>query len=190
MDFEVELKFPEPAKIVVSAILSTEEVEKELILELERLFGQVQMVSPRYPFVHTDYYEKEMGGNLLRRMFCFKKLIPEDFLVELKLGTMTMEDKFRDQLGRRKVNIDPGILSLGKLVLATHKPQGHRIYLGRGIYADLTLIFREGEFRPLQWTYPDYASEPLNGWLKRVRELYLWERRKLKQEGELQCSGA
>jgi hypothetical protein len=181
---------PEPAKLVMSAIFSEKELEKDLILELQALFGQVQMVSPRYPFSHTSYYEKEMGSHLSRRMFCFKTLIPEDRLVEVKLKATAVEDRFRDQWGRRRINLDPGVLSLGRVVLATHKPQAHRIYLGQGIYADLTLVFREGEYRPLQWTYPDYASEPLNGWLRRVRELYLWERRKIKEGGGMGCSGA
>ena len=58
--------------------------------------------------------------------------------------------------GRRRVNVDPGILSAERLVLATGKNYIHRIYLGSGVYGDLTLIYSKGSYRPLPWTYPDY----------------------------------
>ena len=49
------------------------------------------------------------------------------------------------------------------------------IYLGAGIYADLTLVYRGGRFQPLPWTYPDYAADDLRGFLEGVRRRYLRE---------------
>ena len=74
--------------------------------------------------------------------------------------------------GKRRFNLDPGLLTLGNFVLATGKNNAHRIYLAEGIFADLTLIFRSRSYRPLEWTYPDYADAELIGILNRLREMY------------------
>jgi hypothetical protein len=55
--------------------------------------------------------------------------------------------------GKRRVNIDPGYLARAHLILATGKGYTHRPYLRDGIYADLTLVFQQGGFQPLPWTY-------------------------------------
>jgi hypothetical protein len=181
---------PESLKLVMSVLISGRELEGEVLGALELEIGNLDLVSQRLAFEHTDYYSAEMGPGLLRRMVSFRELVHPGRLVELKLRARAMEDLFRGQEGNRRVNLDPGLLGHAQLVLATHKPHAHRIYLDRGVYAELTLIFRQGSFRPLLWTYPDYASEPLLGWLHRVRELYLWQRRQLRGKGEGEPCGA
>jgi hypothetical protein len=84
-------------------------------------------------------------------------------------------EQARSAGGRRTANIDPGYLLLERLVLATGKNYSHRIYIGRGIYADLTLIYRDGAYRALPWTYPDYAGEPLRRFLTAVRRKYAFD---------------
>jgi hypothetical protein len=74
--------------------------------------------------------------------------------------------------GKRNFNLDPGLLTLGNFVLATGKNNAHRIYLGKGIFADLTLIYRSRTYNPLEWTYPDYADPELITILNRLRESY------------------
>ncbi len=60
---------------------------------------------------------------------------------------------------RRRVNLDPGYLIASKLVLATTKDFAHRIYLGQGIYGEVTLNYRRGQgWQPHPWTYADYRS--------------------------------
>ena len=71
--------------------------------------------------------------------------------------------------GRRRVNIDPGLLLRERFVLATGKNFTHRVYLGQGIYADLTLIYRRDAFQALPWTYPDYTDARLQAFLLRAR---------------------
>jgi hypothetical protein len=83
---------------------------------------------------------------------------------------------------RRQVNIDPGYVSLSKLVLATTKNHAHRIYLSDGIYAEVTLHYRDGAFRGYPWTYPDYASSEYCALFQKVRDLY---RRQLRQQAEI-----
>ena len=164
---------PPPAKLVVSALFSRVDLEAPVIRELEKEFGPAELVSERIPFVHTRYYEKEMGPGLERRILSFRRLIPPDGLAEAKLRAQAIEDHYRGANGRRGVNLDPGLLGLQNFVLATHKGYAHRIYLGRGIRADLTLIYAKGRFRPLEWTYPDYASSPILDLMELIRGLFL-----------------
>ena len=86
--------------------------------------------------------------------------------------TNDLESKYsRDD--RRRVNLDPGYLLRERFVLATGKNFSHRIYIGRRIYADLTLIFTKGVFQTLPWTYPDYADKKMLGYLEQVRSKYV-----------------
>jgi hypothetical protein len=101
----------------------------------------------------------------------FKNLIDQEQLPDIKHQTNAIESAFTRE-GRREVNIDPGYLLLERLVLATGKNFSHRIYLRRGIYADLTLVYRKERFASLPWTYPDYADARLQAFLLEVREKY------------------
>lgn len=140
-------------------------------------FGPVDYKSPLLPFDYTTYYHREMGEGLKRRIVSFEGLIPPDRLPSIKLWTNELEGLFC-QNGKRRVNIDPGYINQHHLILATTKEAPHRPYLGMGIYADLTLVYRYGRFEPLRWTYPDYASEQLRGILEGVRRRYLEQLRK------------
>ena len=95
----------------------------------------------------TDYYEKEMGTGLLRRFVSFAPLISPEALAEIKLKTHGIEEGYQwiegEKRGRR-VNIDPGYLDGGKVVLASTKGTSHRIYLRSGVYGEVTLFFQSG----------------------------------------------
>lgn len=121
------------------------------------MFGPTDWVSHTLLFDRTRYYEKEMGWPLHRRFVSFQKLIQPDGIVEIKRSTNALEERYIEE-GRRRVNVDPGYLSLERLVLTTGKNYTHRIYLSEGVYADLTLVFQRGTYRSLEWTYRDYAS--------------------------------
>jgi hypothetical protein len=163
----------------MSALLSRAELEGPLVRALERELGPVDLVSEFVPFAHTQYYAREMGPDLRRRMISWRGLVAPDGLIRAKHLAEGLEDRFRDESGNRQVNLDPGLLGLHNFVLSTHKGYTHRIYLGQGVYADLTLVFEKGGFRPLPWTYPDYASGPVLEFLNLVRSTYLWQRRNL-----------
>jgi hypothetical protein len=100
-------------------------------------------------------------------------------LVRIKGETMEIEEEFAVE-GRRRINIDPGYICAEHLILATTKGYTHRPYLGEGIHADLTLIYRDGAFQPLEWTYPDYASLDIREIMQRIRTRYL---QRLKEDG-------
>ena len=140
--------------------------------EMEKIFGRLEFISELMKFDQTDYYESEMGEGLVRRFAAFFDLINPDRLSEIKLTTNMIEKKLSKN-GKRTVNIDPGLLSAERVVLATGKNYSHRIYLGGGIYADLTLVYKGGEFLPLEWTYPDYASDEIREMFMILRKRYM-----------------
>ncbi|MCP4622358.1 MAG: DUF4416 family protein [bacterium] len=162
---------PKPAKLVVGLIMKDKTLFEPLGVELSAGFGSVDIVSSWLPFDYTSYYEPEMGTPLYRRLLTFKKLIAQEELAEIKLTTNRLEQTFL-QNNNRRVNIDPGYLLYERFVLASGKNFCHRIYIGRSIYADLTLIYQRGRFEKLPWTYPDYADEPMQEFLTRVRNKY------------------
>ncbi|MEF8822943.1 MAG: DUF4416 family protein [Desulfohalobiaceae bacterium] len=143
-----------------------------LLREMEEVLGPAEDVTEPFPFTETDYYDNELGTPIHRRIIAFEGLIDPLRLVDIKLAFNDLEAEYLREDGTRRVNIDSGILSLERLVLATGKEFGHRIYLGRGIWADLTLLFQRGGWRTLPWTYPDYAGERVQSILTRVRSAY------------------
>ena len=152
------------------------------INELVGLFGQPDVITPWLMFDRTRYYEKEMGWPLHRRFITFKELISPEELADKKLKTNKIEAKYSTE-GKRRINIDPGYICLERLVLATGKNYTHRIYLSHGIYADLTLVFNKGTFKPLEWSYRDYSDAESIEFFNNEREKYKNQLRRA--EGEI-----
>lgn len=162
----------QPAKLVVGFFLRRRFLAEVLFERLEALFGPTDLASRWWSFDFTAYYTREMGAPLYRRMIAFKEPIEQDALADIKHQTNDLEGRFsRD--GRRRVNIDPGYLLRERFVLATGKNFSHRIYLRRGIYADLTLMYQKGGWQTLPWTYPDYADPQMQAFLIKVRRKYV-----------------
>ncbi len=164
-------KIPEPARLVISALTPHEELIQEISTRLAEELGPVQEQVGPIQFNYTDYYDREMGPGIFRWLWSFDQLVDKSSLVSIKLLTNGIEQSYTE-LDKRRINLDPALLSLGNFVLATGKDNAHRIYLGEGIFADLTLVFRGGTYRPLEWTYPDYADPVLIDILNRIRENY------------------
>ncbi len=156
----------------MSIIFKEKKILNAVMQELSSIFGQMDFASEILPFNFTDYYCKEMGKPLKRQFISFLKLISPETLPEIKHETNKVELKYsKDE--KRQANIDPGYITAERLVLATGKNFTHRIYLRDGVYADLTLIYQNKDFRPLSWTYPDYASPGIREIFKQIREKYL-----------------
>ena len=159
---------PDLAKLVIGLFTKEKQEFTEAAHDLATEFGEIEMVSPWFPFDYTSYYETEMGRPLFRRMLVFKTLVQQTDLPDIKAITNRIEIQYtRDD--KRIINIDPGYLLLERFVLATGKNYTHRIYIGQGFYADLTLIFQNGSFQPLPWTYPDYADPSVKTFLEKIR---------------------
>jgi hypothetical protein len=170
-------KEPEPAKLFMSLIALEDEIFHRGAEDLRSAFGETDTISERFPFDLTDYYTREMGGPLFRHFMTFGRLIPVASLPDVKLATNRLEEKYARSEGGRRINIDPGYICLEHVILATTKGYTHRPYLRDGIYADLTLIYRNKSFQPLEWTYPDYRKEGVITLFNRSREKYLEDRR-------------
>ncbi len=166
---------PDPVNLICGVLAGRPEWLGEARTALEGAFGPVDLASDTWSFDYTDYYELQMGPSLLRRFYSFRELIDPGELPGIKLRTNVLEDGLSRKLDgpERPVNLDPGYVCAGKLVLATTKDQAHRVYLGRGIYAECTLRWHDGGFETWEWTYRDYASEPYREFLAQVRDAYM-----------------
>jgi hypothetical protein len=161
-----------PVKLIVPMLSASPVLLSEASAALSARFGPVDYASARLPFSYTTYYTEEMGPHLQRCFVSFEPLIDAGALAEIKLTTNALEQQW-SECGKRGVNLDPGYLAPGKLVLATTKDHAHRIYLDRGIYAEVTLAYRDGAFAPWPWTYPDYRSADYHAILRQIRTLYM-----------------
>ena len=154
-------------------VLSTaEQRHDELLSVLEENFGPVRTESRHLDFPFTDYYDSEMGARPVRYLILFENLVDPSLLADIKTRTNSLELLFADGDGNRKINLDPGILSLSSFILATCKDRSHRIPLKDGIYAETTLIYQNKDFQRLPWTYADYSSDGIRALLRDFRTTY------------------
>lgn len=165
-------KHPDPAKLLVSVFMKEKPLFEQVFPFLEDLCGPVDLMSRWLDFDFTNYYHREMGTPLFRRVLSFKPLVDQADLPKIKQAANQIETRFACD-GRRRVNIDPGYLLPSRFVLATGKDFAHRIYIGDRIYADLTLMYIRKQFVPLDWTYPDYRSKEIIRFLEQVRDKYM-----------------
>ncbi len=145
----------------------------EALKELTAIFGEADIISDVMDFDFTDYYDRDMGRPLLRRFVSFERLAPADALVAAKVAANAIEAGFASRAGGqppRPINLDPGYVESSKLVLASMKNFSHRVYLGRGVYGEVTLQFRHGRWEAMPWTFPDYASGGYHPFLSQVRD--------------------
>ncbi len=178
-------KPPQAVKLIVSAFAPDDELlqaSKKLLVDE---WGSIDFESELLPFEHTSYYAREFGPRLVRRVWAFARLIDPGDLAAIKTRTNALEWQLA-AAGKRRVNLDSGYVSLSKLVLATTKNHGHRIYIGRtpaavGIYAEVTLQYRRKAFRAWECTYPDYATPEYCTLFEKIRAIYVNQLREVKQ---------
>jgi hypothetical protein len=169
------IKAPKPAKLICGLIGSDPDLLARARGLLAKQVREIEAVSDTWPFDTTEYYKDEMGEGLQRQFVCFAGLLTQpDRLAEIKRLTNEIEQRIADDVLDpaipRPVNLDPGYLTLSKLVLATTKDYSHRIYLQAGIYAEVTLYYKSGGWQAWPWTYPDYAAPTYHGFFTQVRE--------------------
>ncbi len=145
---------------------------------LREHYGEILCESRAVPFEWTDYYEQEMGPGLLRRYLALDLLLPEDKLVEIKHETAALEARLA-QDGRRRMNLDPGYVDFHRVVLASWKEGRHKVYLGRGVWADPVLLYASGRFHVQEWTFPDLKAGLFEDFFLEARKAY---KRKLRSE--------
>lgn len=162
----------EEALLFVGALYaSSSEIFDRSLPELENHFGPVLFQSAIMPWDHSHYYCDELGTPISRTFIFFDRLIDASCLPEIKV--MTEDIEHRSLLnGKRQINLDPGYLTEAKVILASTKNYSHRIYLGRGIYAEQEYIFSKGSYRPLSHTYTDYRKTEYLKVFSQARELF------------------
>ena len=158
-------------KLIVGLLAADVDKFIEVKKSLQREFGRIDFESPVLDFAHTEYYKEEIGGSLKRQFFSFQRRLALRGIYKVKLRTNLIERRF-SKSERRTVNIDPGYLDLSKVVLFSTKDYSHRIYLDKGIYAEVTLFYKDKTFNPWPWTYPDYKTDTYIGMFNSMRELY------------------
>lgn len=143
---------------------------------VESVWGSILLKSPEYDFVESQYYEKSMGAGLKKQFaICSFGYDPGE-LSKDKLLTNGWETEFAQSYPsqvERPLNIDPGYLSLTKLVLASTKNREHRLYLQDGIYGEVTLAFRNQAWQSMEWTYPDYQRTDFQSFFTSCRQQIL-----------------
>ena len=167
-----------PVKLFVGVLVSHTKLIPGVEQRLLDLYGPIDHRSDIIPFDFTDYYEAEMGDIIDRVFFSFERLIEADQLPEIKRQTNQLEDELAPLLKtpntnvKRPVNLDPGYIEQAKVILASTKNFYHRIYLGGGIFGEVTMHFKNNTYQFFPWTYPDYQSKDYQDFFLRVRQIY------------------
>jgi hypothetical protein len=165
------IRDPQPVKLIVGMFTTEPDLFDTALDALAEAYGPADYESETLPFDQTTYYDAEFGAPLWRRFLAFQRLIAPDTLPAIKRHTNDLELTWTRE-GQRRINLDPGYVSLSKLVLATTKNHGHRLYLGQGIYGEVTLGYRDGTWQAWPWTYPDYRTLAYRAIFVEIRALY------------------
>ena len=176
---------PAPALLLLAAFSRHEAALDWARQRAIETWGPVALESPRFEFVETNYYEASMGPALWKVFFVFQQPYDPADLVDTKLLTNAWEEEYAQAAGHpesRPLNLDPGYLSLGKLVLASTKDFTHRIYLQRGIYAEVTLYYRHRRWQHHEWTFADYRRDDFQAFFSAARDYLHRHRREEPQE--------
>jgi hypothetical protein len=166
---------PNPVKLFIGMLSVDPRLFDRCAGLLADQYGPIELESPVQQWSCSDYYREEMGAPLYRKFVAFRRLVDPGILAAAKHRAGGVEAMLalpeRDRL-RRTVNLDPGYVDEAKVVLATTKDFAHRIYIGDGMYAEVTLRYRKAEqgFIALDHTYPDFRSAEVRAWFLEVRE--------------------
>jgi hypothetical protein len=169
-----DIRKNERDKLIAGFLFTAPEKYQSALARLKDKYGPVDFESDETLFAHSDYYEGEMGKGIRRRFVSFEKLVEPLELADAKVFSNLVEaEHYWPGTTNRSVNIDPGLISLPKLVLASTKNFPHRIYIGKGIFAEVTLKYSSKEgFVPWEWTYPDYGSAEYRKIFEKIRDIY------------------
>jgi hypothetical protein len=175
----------EPEKLIMGVIFCDDGILDAAMAKLTERFGEWDAVCEEFSFSEefSTYYDEELGGKGRRRIYSFKKLVDPALQAEIKEFTNALEAEFAID-GQRKINLDPGFINHGRLMLPTTKATGFRVPLARGIHTELTLFWARGGWNDFPWSYRDYKSEKVKAFLTEVRRGYLKQRKEWKNASD------
>ena len=163
---------PAPVKLFTGMLSQDTSIFAEVKQALLNMYGPSDLESPVWQWDHTTYYVKEMGAGLRRQFIFFETLIQPGTIVDIKLKTNQLEQQYLNDTGGRRINLDPGYLDSAKLVLVSTKDFSHRIYLGKGIYGEVTLTYSGKNYQILPYTFPDFRTDAYHDIFSKARDLY------------------
>ena len=168
----------EKEKLILGVLYYDEDIYNKALSILKENFGEIDFETEEFSFSEefSDYYDGELGGAARRKIFSFENTVNPSRQAEIKKFTNALEFELSGGTGR-KINLDPGFMSHGRIMLATTKASGFRFPLEDGIYTELTLYYASGKWQKLPWTYRDYQSERVQSFLYKVRKKYLTQRK-------------
>ena len=169
-----EVRPVQPVKLVVSLLTSLPRLEPEVERELTDRYGRVDLKSEAFPFDSTKYYNRQMGTPITRRFYAFADLISPASLSGIKRQTKEFEALVAEEHREtgRPINLDPGYLEESKLILASTKNFYHRIHIGEGIYAEVTMHWEERKWKTFPWTFPDFRTGHYDSFFTALRRVY------------------
>jgi hypothetical protein len=171
---------PTPVKLFVGMFSQHTFLFEKIKKVLEGVYGPVDMESPVWPWEHTDYYTEEMGSGLKRKFIFFGRLIEPEIISDIKLKTVGLEKEYLNEDGGRRINIDPGYMDSARVALVSTDDYSHRVYIGKGTYGEVALIYSGSDYRILPYTYPDFRKREYHDIFKKARLLY---QREFKERG-------
>lgn len=173
-------KGPKPAKYFVALLSSDAELLDTIESDLSAVLSGIDGKSEPVLWTVSKFYEQEMGPGLLRRFVSFSNLRSPQDLAAIKVQTHAIEDAHRTgSSGGRRINLDPGYLDAFKIVLASTKNAGQRVYLQSGIYGEVTLLYHDAAFHGLEYTYRDYLWPNTLAFFTQLRGRYMSQLRQL-----------
>ena len=172
---------PQPVKYFTAILFQTPNALAAGKQELAARWGRFDFAGKDHPFDMSDYYEPEMGTPLYRRLVAFERVMLPTELVDMKLRCNQIEETLAIG-GKRIVNLDAGYLDHNKLVLASAKGFGQKIYLDKGIYADFVGRYKKGRYQPFDWTFPDFKDGRYDSELLAIRQIYLQQMREWRKQ--------
>ena len=175
---------PEPVLPLLAAFSRYDDALAWARRRAQEILGPLAIESAAFAFSDTDYYQPTMGPALKKQFFAFKLPADPVALIQWKRMTNQWEAEFAAEnqyAESRPLNLDPGYITLGKLVLASTKDHAHRIYLGEGIFAEVTLHFKHGAWQHTQWTFPDYRRDDYQEFFLACREHFRQLRKELRR---------
>jgi hypothetical protein len=167
----VKPREPGRVKLFAGILYSDASRLADALVLLQERYGEIDYRSRSFPFTFTDYYAAEMGDAIFRVFVSFGLLVHPNQLARIKKETNGIEDRLAVD-GKRKVNIDCGYMDYDKVVLASAKYNGQKVYLDLGIWADLTLHYEKKRFEPYPWSFPDFKSGLYNDVFLTIRRRF------------------
>ncbi len=168
---------PEPVKFFCGILYVQEDFLEAAKNRLIKNYGPIDFQSEAFPFDVTHYYVPEMGSPIFRVFVSFENWIHPKDLARIKIETNAIEENLAAS-GKRPINLDPGYMDVGKVVLASAKYNIQKIYLDFGIYADLTLYYEKGHFYSYPWSFPDFKTNRYERPFLLIRERFKVQHKK------------